>query len=90
MKENKNDLIDIDFERDKIFQDCTDLDLAIERQFKRKFDKISEWQANCEAELRSLKKKLNSMPIQNDEELQYITGNIIGNAINCKEDGGEI
>ncbi len=90
MKENKNDLIDIDSERDKIFQDCTDLDLAIERQFKRKFDKISEWQANCEAELRSLKKKLNSMPIQNDEELQYITGNIIGNAINCKEDGGEI
>lgn len=90
MKENKETLIDVDVEMEKMFQDSTDIDLAIERQLKRKFDKIYEWQANCEAELRSMKKKIASMPIQNDEQFQYITGNIIGSAINCKEDGGEL
>ena len=83
MKENKEALIDVDFIREKMFQDSTDIDLAIERQ-------IYEWQANCEAELRSMKKKIASMPIQNDEQFQYITGNIIRNAINSKEDGGEL
>ena len=57
MKENKEALIDVDFIREKMFQDSTDIDLAIERQLKKKFDKIYEWQANCEAELRSMKKK---------------------------------
>lgn len=90
MEENKKDLIDVDFEMEKMFEEKTDIALAIERKIKEQYDKISEWQANCEAELRNMKKKLDSIPIQNDDELNFVTENVVNSTINCTEQGGEI